>query len=379
MSMKMKERMEDSGLCYGLNLLTHKPIMCNRRNMKYPNCFIFGGCGSGKSEIARREIRQLIDNTDDEIIIFDEAGEYSKLRLGETTVSLEDAVQITLSSHDKGYHINPMDFVLNNHNFLKYDVSRKCDVIATIFELIMKRPLLQSETDIVHNAVKAVLAPFIQELKRQKRNYAPEINPTFEDVMAIFLEKYNGEGVGALEKSRFLEPVLFGEEKLYFETLKHRTNIPHYRVTEIAWYEMPRRLNVITHIICMDYAHNKLQLNKQHKAVHMYWDDADCVLNDRFNYSEIFLSLLRKSRKCNGTQTLLAFEFSDVLQSAADLFPQFELFVFLRQPKKSREVIQAMYHFSEQEMSRIALDVSYGKGLFYKVGSNPIPFAQNKE
>ncbi len=354
------------GIFYGVNVNTHKPIICNRRDLQYPNCFIFGHSGSGKTEVAKREIKQIIDNTEDEVIIFCEAGEYAKTQIYPNTICLDSIAQIKLSSQNEGYHINPMDFVLNEYDPFGYDIQHKCDTITAIFEIVMKRPLSQSETSAVHNAVKAVLTPFVQELKRQNRNYAPEINPTFEDVMKALAEDRNGENV-----TNFYN--LFCSAKESCAMLKYRTNMPHHKAIEIAWYTMPCKLDLIMYVVCMDYARNRLLLNEKRKTIYMYWDNADCVLNNKIDCSKMFLSLLRESRKCGSTQTLLASEFFDVLPTATDLFPQFELFEFLSQSEKSRTAIQTLYNFDEQAMSYITSSPC-GTGLFYKTDGTPVPF-----
>ncbi len=76
--------MEGEALYYGLNPLSNKIIMADRKRLKAPNGLFLGTPGSGKSFSAKREIVNVFLTTGDDIIVSDPEGEYHPLvtRLG---------------------------------------------------------------------------------------------------------------------------------------------------------------------------------------------------------------------------------------------------------------------------------------------------------
>ena len=72
---KVQEIMDEGGIYFGENAVSHNLIMCNKENLLNQSAFLLGVPGSGKSFSAKELITFLILNTDDDILICDPEGE----------------------------------------------------------------------------------------------------------------------------------------------------------------------------------------------------------------------------------------------------------------------------------------------------------------
>ena len=103
---KAEELFEKTGFYYGLNAITKNLIYLDRRTRINGNGFILGTPGSGKSFGAKREIVNVILNTDDDVIVIDPEAEYGAL----TSALGGEVVKLSLGSKT---HINPVDINFN--------------------------------------------------------------------------------------------------------------------------------------------------------------------------------------------------------------------------------------------------------------------------
>src|SRR5699024_1789273 len=88
---------DENGMYYGLNPLTNNMVLINRKNLHNASGFILGIPGSGKSFASKREITNVLLNTDDDIIVIDPENEYGQLvqNLGGELVNVAN-IQLTL-------------------------------------------------------------------------------------------------------------------------------------------------------------------------------------------------------------------------------------------------------------------------------------------
>ena len=73
------EIVHPGGLCYGRNHLSHNIIFMDRKRYINAHGFYFGASGSGKSTDAKLEVWECFFRTNDDIIIIDPEGEFTKL------------------------------------------------------------------------------------------------------------------------------------------------------------------------------------------------------------------------------------------------------------------------------------------------------------
>ena len=97
---------QEAGLSTCMPLGVNKMILYNRTHAKNGNGCIFGVPGSGKSFSAKREIVNVLLNTDDEVFVIDPENEYAGL----AKMFYGSSIRIAPGS---GVHINPMDMSLD--------------------------------------------------------------------------------------------------------------------------------------------------------------------------------------------------------------------------------------------------------------------------
>ena len=97
-----QELSQKNGICYGINAVSHNLILYNRMSSNNANGLILGTSGSGKSFAAKREIFNVILNTNDDVFIIDPEREYAPLAkaLGGEIVRIAAGAST---------HINPFD------------------------------------------------------------------------------------------------------------------------------------------------------------------------------------------------------------------------------------------------------------------------------
>ena len=157
-----QELAQKDGMYYGLNAVSKNLILFNRKNSINANGLILGTPGSGKSFTAKREMVNVILNTDDDIYIIDPEREYlplAKLLGGEV---------VTISAGGKVY-LNPLDMDINygNDDDSKVDpIAMKCDFIGGLCETMAgdKMALSATQKSIVDRCVRLIYKPYIDHM-----------------------------------------------------------------------------------------------------------------------------------------------------------------------------------------------------------------------
>ena len=70
----VREVKQRTGMYYGLNAASHNMILYDRNTGTNPNGCILGMPGAGKSFSAKREMINILLNTDDEVYVIDPEG-----------------------------------------------------------------------------------------------------------------------------------------------------------------------------------------------------------------------------------------------------------------------------------------------------------------
>lgn len=376
-----EECIEDNGFCYGYSLIARKPIIYNRSDFtRIPHRCVVGGAGSGKSFFIRDEIRQIFENTSDDVVIFSQSGEYGldSSLYEQYGIPENDINAVFLSTSEDGYHINPMDIVIDELALSEELIGDKAELIIAIFENLTKRELTYPEKVAIHNATDAVFKPFIEKLIQDKMAYSFEDNPTISDVT-----NYIRNNVGALGKqmnfadcSELLMTIY--EKADYFRRFSYKTNIPTDRMIHICYLSVPSNFDYIAEIACVTYACNRMLMNRGKKSrLWMYWEDIEHL----FFYDENKLiadrlkSMITKSRTHGTAQTILVYSFSDIAKSFP--FHNIGIYTFMRQSLTEIKFIQELFRFSKEEIGYL-INAMAGEGLFY-TGQSTIPFKHYAE
>ena len=169
----VKEVRQEGGMYYGQNAVSHNMILYNRLTDINPNGCILGMPGSGKSFAAKREMINVLLNTDDEIYVIDPEREYKVLAdaFGGSTVKIAAGSDV---------YINPFDINLENSDDAGDPIKVKSDFIETIVEIMVggKFGLSPIEKSIIGRSVINVYEPYLQRLKKKGLTQDPEHAPT---------------------------------------------------------------------------------------------------------------------------------------------------------------------------------------------------------
>ena len=371
----------ENGFYYGVNCITRNPISYNRSDFtRIPHRCVVGGAGSGKSFFIRDEIRQIFQNTSDDVVILSQSGEYGlDSSLYEQYGIPENEINaVFLSTSEDGYHINPMDIVIDELASPEELIGDKAELIIAIFENLTKRELTYPEKVAIHNATDAIFKPFVEKLIQDKMAYSFEDNPTISDVT-----NYIRNNVGALGKqmnfadcSELLMTIYAKAD--YFRCFSYKTNIPTDRMIHICYLSVPSNFDYIAEIACVTYAYNRMLMNRGKKSrLWMYWENIEHL----FFYDENKLiadrlkSIIAKSRIHGVAQTILVYSFSDITKSFP--FHNIGIYTFMRQSLTEIKFIQELFRFSKEEIKHL-INAGAGEGLFY-TGQSTIPFKHYAE
>ncbi len=163
----VQELNEKSGVCYGINQVSHNLCIGNRKKLANGNGMVFGVPGSGKSYFSKSEMLQVFLGTDDDIICIDPTLEYFDIAeaLG------NQAAIINLSTYTKNY-INPLDINANyggaDAKGLQEAISVKSDFIISLMDLIAggKFGLSAVEKSVVDRSVRNIIKDLGDALRK---------------------------------------------------------------------------------------------------------------------------------------------------------------------------------------------------------------------
>lgn len=410
----MAECNDKNGFNYGENRVTKAPIRYDRRRSNLPHAFVFGMSGTGKSSVNAAEMAEIIKNTDDNIIAVNDFDDYRTLHnLGMQTIEFGK----------EKYHINAMDVVVNN-NWLENErelVCELCDKATAIMEALCNRDLKVNEINAVYSATEDVMQPFIHKLIEEGKNYDPENNPTFMDVLNKLRERCKDKSNIALveavrntiEKKKTPENSRLGEKietvlrngiysydyqdmlsclDKYGDWLEslfgHKTDIPDSRAITLVWEcGVPTKMQRACYAACINYVWNRIRLNRifceeNHvgKRIWAYFDDTDFALSNRNSKRsrESLMYLVRRCRTYGGIITLSAIFLSEMLntEEGKAAINHVGSFRFLSLSPLDRSKLKELFGFSD-EMLEYVKDKPAGSGIFYNC-RNCIPFFMPK-
>lgn len=280
---------DKDGFYYGKNAILDNDIFFDRKRLVPPHGLIVGSAGSGKTLSAIQEIEQVLDKTDDGVIIIGEKGYY---------LSDESRV-ISISPYDSvsAYHINPLDMYIMEYD---EDVSAQISVIADraiiLFEEIFCKTITNAEKCIVNGRVMELFEPFVKKLKEHnvKFNYAD--NPTLSDIAELLLSKEETDiSANIREKLSFI--------KEYFS---YKTVMPNDRAAILTWEDTPH-INSALYAGCVMFSWNSLlKKSEEQKYLWIYLEEFGSLLgNDTVNTIKLVYGLFKRSRRYGGIVTLI--------------------------------------------------------------------------
>ena len=351
-----QEIMDQGGIYYGENAISHNLIMCNKENLLNQSAFLLGVPGSGKSFSAKELITFLMLNTDDDILICDPEGEYAPL-VEAMGPDMGSVIRVSAGGRDRLNAMYMVDGYGENDPIVV-----KSQFIMSLVEQIDKNGVGPQQKSIIDRCAAAVyhdaerckssggatptLCTFREKLLEQPESEAKQI--------ALSLELFT---TGSLD--------IFGRES----NVDMEKRVVVFDIHGLGSQLKPTGLLVIT-----DTMLNRVTLNwKKGKRTHVFIDEFHVVFENEFS-AQFFNSAWRQFRKRNAYPTAITQNVEYLLDSvqASTMLSNSEFVIMLNQAASDRAKLAKLLNISEIQM-RYITNAPAGSGLI-KYGSALVPF-----
>lgn len=355
----VREVHQKTGMYYGLNAASRNMILYDRTTDVNPNGCILGMPGAGKSFSAKREMLNILLNTDDEVYVIDPEGvDY---------VPLANALggsEIKLATGSKVY-LNPFDLNIDNTDDNGDPVKVKTDFIETICEIAIggKYGLSPYEKSIIDRCVVDIYEPYMEHLKKTKKTIDTEKAPTMQEFYDALMAYRLTEAQNiAISLERFVKGSL--------DIFAHPTNVEiDNRFTVYNIKEIGTGLKELGLQICLDNIWNKMIMNKaKGKRTWFYVDEFYLMMRSPTSASYI-AEIWKRARKWNGIPTAITQNVEDMLKSeeARTIINNSTFIMLLGQTPINRQQLSEMLDISKEEQKYIST-AKPGMGLLRILG-----------
>lgn len=350
MPFRVQEIMDEQGIYYGENAISHNLILCNKANLLNQSAFLLGVPGSGKSFSAKELIVFLALATEDDILVCDPEREYVSLinALG------GESIRIAAGSED---HINAMDMV-EGYGDGGNPVIDKSEFVLSLFEQLDKKSVGPKEKSIIDRCVALVYDDYRQDGEL----------PTLRTLREKLMNQPEPEAQGlALELEIFTDGTL--------NAFSHKTNVDtQNRIVVYDIMDLGSQLKTMGLLVITDAMLNRVTRNwSQGKRTHLFVDEFHVVFQNEYS-GAFFNSAWRRFRKRNAFPTAITQNVDFLLDStlARTMLSNSEFIVMLNQSSSDGESLANLLNISSEQMSYIT-NAEAGCGLI-KYGSALVPF-----
>lgn len=352
---------DENGMYYGMNPLTSNLIMLNRKNLHNASGFILGIPGSGKSFASKREITNVLLNTEDDIIVIDPENEYGQLvqNLGGELINVSSSNEHT---------INPMDITIiddvdtANTKDEVDPFAFKTEFILSVCDIILGGNMDAKTKSIVDRSIRLTYKDFVQsDFDRDKL-------PTLEDFYEKVKEQEEQE---AQDLATALEMYVLG----YLDTFTGHTNIDvDSRFVCFNIKDLGNQLKTLGLLIVLDAVWNRIRNNRDSgKHTWIYFDEAHLLFKNEYAQDFLF-ELYKQARKYGGIPTGMTQNIVDMLVSdkAITMLANSQYIMLLNQAETDIREIKALYSLSDNQLNYVR-NANAGSGLI-KYGGSILPF-----
>ena len=348
---KVQEIMDEGGIYFGENAISHNLIMCNKAKLLNQSAFLLGVPGSGKSFSAKELITFLILNTEDDILICDPEGEYAPLI--EAMGDIGSVIRVSAGGRDRLNAMYMVDGYGENNPIVV-----KSEFIMSLIEQIDKKGVGPQHKSIIDRCIANVY-----------RN-ASETGtvPTLCTLREMLLEQPEPE---AKQIALSLELYTTGSLDIF----GHQSNVDlDKRVVVFDIHGLGAQLKPTGLLVITDTMLNRVTLNwKKGKRTHVFIDEFHVVFENEFS-AQFFNSAWRQFRKRNAYPTAITQNVEYLLDSvqASTMLSNSEFIVMLNQAASDRGELAKLLNIANEQMSYIT-NADPGCGLI-KYGGSLVPF-----
>jgi type IV secretory pathway VirB4 component len=349
------ELFQKGGMYYGLNALSRNLIFFDRKSLKNANGFILGTPGSGKSFAGKREMVNVLLNSDDEVLVIDPEREYTPLAKGFNG----EIIHISAGSKT---HINPLDITMD-YSDDDNPLLLKSEFILSLCELLVggRGGLSAAEKTVIDRSVKLTYANYFSNSKNKTV-------PTLLDFHEVLKNQPEQE---ATNIALALELYVTGSLGVFAQP----TNIDiknRFVIYDIK--DLGKQLRTMGMLIVLDQIWNRITLNRAiGKRTWIYMDEIYLLFQNEYSANYLF-ELYKRARKWGAIPTGITQNIEDLLISdlARRMLSNSDYIMMLNQAPSDRAELASLLNISSQQLSYVT-NANAGQGLLFS-GTSIIPF-----
>lgn len=360
----VREVRQKTGLYYGLNASSRNMILYDRTSGMNPCACILGMPGSGKSFSAKREIENILLNTDDEVYVIDPEGiDYTPM-----AEAFYGSV-IRLETGSKVY-LNPFDLNIENAEDDGDPVKVKTDFIETVCEIAIggRYGLAPKDKSIIDRCAQEIYKDYMDYLKQTNKIIDYEKAPTMLTFYNQLMRQPQPEAQSiALSLERFVKGAL--------DIFSHNTNVEiDNRFTVFNIKGIGAGLKEMGLQICLDHIWNKMIQNYMKGKRTWFYVDEFHLMMQKPTSAAYLAQIFKRARKWRACPTIITQNVEDVLKNedARTIINNCSFITLLQQSPMNKMQLSAMLNISMEEQKYISSGKS-GMGLL-RIQEDIVPF-----
>ena len=344
-----QELNQEGGGYYGQSKQSGNLVICNRKRLASPMGFVCGKPGSGKSFSVKREIlNTVLAFPEDEVVIFDPAGEYS------TLVGSCNGQNIRLAP-DSDTSMNPFDLT---------DVEGKADAAQMAFKidafLALSSAMMAEGAEGLPEADKSIITRCVEAAYVQ----AGDRIPTLEDFYRVLVEQPEREARDiALRYERFVKGALSFFNRQSNVTFKNR-------VTNVDLHDLSSNMRVFGMLTALEAVRNRMYENFERGVTTWLYIDEVQSLFGHPAIIEYFSKFWAEGRKFNLICTGITQNSTYMLthESARNMVLNSDFCLLHKQSALDRKSWVDLLTLSDTEAGYIDDSIKAGEGLLVAGG-----------
>lgn len=344
-----QELNQEGGGYYGQSKQSGNLVICNRKKLASPMGFVCGKPGSGKSFSVKREIANTIfAHPEDEVFVFDPAGEYGVLceRAGGVSKRL---------APDSDACINPFDLTITKDSTVAAQLAFKIDAF-----LALSSAMMAEGAESLPEADKSIITRCVEKTYAEAQGDTPVLS----DFHRVLLEQ--PEPVSrdiALRYERFVSGAL--------SFFNRQSNVSfNNRITNIDLHDLSSSMRVFGMLTALEAVRNRMYVNFERGVTTWLYIDEVQSLFGHPAIIDYFAKFWAEGRKFNLICTGITQNSTYMLahESARNLVLNSDFILLHKQSPLDRKSWVDLLTLSDTEAGYIDDSIKPGEGLLVAGG-----------